>query len=104
MDRFRHHVIPAIALHFNWHTILSCFNQDFYRVCAWSEIGAWVVEKPQVIRDLDFAELTWILQELNILSNFRGTAGDRCRVVVGYDIGSRLVVIDRVFTSIFCLC
>ena len=47
--------------------------------------------------DLDFARAQYF-------TNFRGTAGDRGRVVVGYDLGSRLVVIDRVFTSIFCLC
>ena len=65
LDRFRHYVIPTIVLRFNWLTILSCFNQDCF--CAWSEIGAWVAEKPQVISDLDFDELTWILQDLNIL-------------------------------------
>ena len=64
MDLFRHYAIPTIALRFHWFTIIGLFNHDWIiEICAWSEIGAWVVEKPQVIRDLDFAELTWILIE-----------------------------------------
>ena len=46
---------------------------------------------------LDFARVEYF-------TNIRGTAGVRGRVAVGLDTGSRLVVIDRVFTSIFCLC
>ena len=76
LDFFRHYVIPTIVLRSNWLAILGCFNQDwFIEICAWSEIGAWVVEKPQVIRDLDFAELTWILSELNILLILRVRLG-----------------------------
>ena len=49
LDRFRHYVNQL----FNWFTVLSCFNQDwFIEICAWSEIGAWVVEKPNPLRTL----------------------------------------------------
>ena len=47
--------------------------------------------------DLDFARAQYF-------TNFKGTAGGRGRVVIGYDLGSWVVVIDGVFTSIFCLC
>ena len=47
--------------------------------------------------DLDFARAQYF-------TNFKGTAGGRGRVVVRYDLGSWHVVMDRVFTSIFCLC
>ena len=50
------------------------------------KIIAWVVEEPQVIRDLDF-------DETQHLTNFVDRARGRGRVVVGLDTGPRLVVI-----------
>ena len=48
------------------------------------KIIAWVVEEPQVIRDLDFDETQYF-------AKFGGRARGRGRVVVGLDIGPRLV-------------
>ena len=50
------------------------------------KIIAWVVEEPQVIRDLDFDETQY-------LTNFEDRAIGIGRVVVGLDTGPRLVVI-----------
>jgi len=80
LDIFRHYVIPTIALRFNWLTLLDLFNHDWItEICTWSEIGAWVMEKPQVIRDFaDFADSTYILPELNDL------------LILGVELGVRV--------------
>ena len=50
------------------------------------KIIEWVVEEPQVIKDLDFDETQY-------LTNFGDRARGRGRVVVSLGIGQRLVVI-----------
>ena len=51
---------------------------------------------------LEFCLIDLVFDKAQYIINFR--VKGRGRVVVGLDIGSRLVVIDRVFTSFSCMC
>ena len=53
---------------------------------------------------LGFCRIDLDFDKAQYFTNCRRRARGRGRVVVGLDIGSRLVVIDRVITSISCLC